>query len=142
MSGHFVKVVLDSNVIVAAFATRGLCHSLFELCLERYTVIISTQILNEVNEALRKKIKTPEQTIFQIMEFLKEFCLLKDYEPLNRNVCRDKHDDHILALGKSNGAKYIITGDTDLLMLKEFESIKIVSPREFWEAAKEDTTLI
>jgi len=80
----------------------------------------------------------PEQTILQIVEFLTEFCTVREYETLNRNVCRDRDDDHILALGKSNGVEYIITGDTDLLILKEFESIKIVSPREFWEVAKEN----
>lgn len=34
-----MKLVLDSNVIVAAFATRGLCGSLFEYCLESHEVI-------------------------------------------------------------------------------------------------------
>ncbi len=36
-----MKIVLDSNILVAAFATRGLCSSLLELCLDRYEIIIS-----------------------------------------------------------------------------------------------------
>ena len=136
-----MKVILDTNVIVAAFATQGLCHSLFELCLERYHMIISSHILNEVNKALRKKLKIPRQTVFQIVDFLTEYCTVKEYAPLNRDVCRDKTDDQILALAKSNQVDFIITGDSDLLILKEFESIQIVSLREFWEIVKDMESL-
>ena len=129
-----MKIILDSNVIVAAFAARGLCHPLFELCLERYTIITSTHILDEVSKALRTKLEIPGQTVLQITEFLKEFCTLMDYKALTQNICRDKDDDRILALGKRNDVNYIVTGDNDLLILEEFESIK----REFWEVARKD----
>jgi len=34
------KVVLNTNVIIAAFTARGLASSVFELCLERFEIII------------------------------------------------------------------------------------------------------
>jgi predicted nucleic acid-binding protein len=34
-----MKIILDTNVIIAAFATRGLCSAVFELCLDRFEVV-------------------------------------------------------------------------------------------------------
>jgi predicted nucleic acid-binding protein len=31
---------------------------------------------------------------------------------------------------------YIITGDVDLLTLKEHRTVPIITPREFWEISK------
>jgi predicted nucleic acid-binding protein len=46
-----VTVVLDTNVLVAAFATRGLCQSVFELCLDRHTIAISDPLIQELTPA-------------------------------------------------------------------------------------------
>ena len=51
------KVVLDTNVVVAAFAARGLCQSIFELCLEKHDLIVSDFLLDELNEKLIHKLK-------------------------------------------------------------------------------------
>ena len=56
------------------------------------------------------------------------------------NLCRDKDANKILALCKNNEIKYIITGDNDLLVLKKYESTKIIKPRFFWEIAKKQNT--
>ena len=41
-----IKVVLDANVIIAAFVARGLSNSVFELCLDKFEVIISEYNIN------------------------------------------------------------------------------------------------
>jgi predicted nucleic acid-binding protein len=46
-------------------------------------------------------------------------------------VSRDPDDDNILATAVAGSCDCIITGDKDLLVLKQFEGIKILSPREF-----------
>ena len=132
-----MKLVLDSNVIVAAFAGRGLCSSLFELCLDRYTIVISDYIVNEVSKALLNKLKMPLKNVGIIIAFLKEFCTLLAYTKLPDGVCRDKNDDDIIALAVSNDADYIITGDNDLLVLKKYKNIKIINPREFWTIVRD-----
>lgn len=123
-------------MIIAAFATRGLCSALFEVCLDRCTIIISEHILSEVSRILLEKIKMPTSKVKPILEYLREFCELHGYESLKENVCRDKDDDEILALAKSSKADHIISWDKDLLVLGTFNSIPIVSPREFWEILK------
>lgn len=136
------KVVIDSNVIIAAFATRGMAQALFEFCLDRYEVIISEHILTETSKALKNKIKVNDEKIHEIITFLKEFCTVTEYKKLKEKISRDSSDDNILALAKSANAKYIVTGDKDLLTLKEFEGTEIISPRELWEKSRKNTFLI
>jgi putative PIN family toxin of toxin-antitoxin system len=131
-----VKVVLDSNVIVAAFAARGLCGALFELCLDRHTIILSDFILTEVRRAFAQKLKMPKHSIGKIESYLREVCVLSSFDKITENICRDKDDNNIIALAVSAKADFIITGDKDLLVLKKYQFIRIVSPREFWEVER------
>lgn len=133
-----MKIVLDSNIIIAAFAARGLCASLFEVCLDRYDIVISDYILDEVRGALQKKLKMPEASVGSIIDYLREFCIVSPFTELPAPVCRDSNDDAIIALAVQNGAKYLVTGDDDLLVLKKHGAVRIVSPRDFWEMARKE----
>ena len=57
---------------------------------------------------------------------------------LDTQVCRDPDDDIILGTGIAGNVTCIVTGDKDLLVLKRFDSVDIVSPAEFsrYEAVK------
>lgn len=134
-----MKIVLDSNVIVAAYAGRGLCESLFELCLDRYSIVTSEYILLEVQRALVEKIKLRKDDAGLILHYLREFCRVAVYEKLPEAVCRDRSDDDIIALAVSNEAPYIVTGDKDLLALKRYKTVTMLSPRDFWELARTRT---
>ena len=129
-----MKVVLDTNVLIAAFGTRGLCQAVFELCLENHQIIINFQILEELRENLKAKIKLPDFKIREIISYLKEHThLVKTSREVKIDTCRDPSDISILNLAVNAQADYLITGDKDMLTLKEIELIPIVSPREFWE---------
>ena len=132
-----MKIVLDSNVCVAAFVSRGLCSALMELCLDRFEVISSDFILNEIQRTLADKIRINPGIVDEIIKYLKENFKVCTYNKLDSRVCRDKDDDEILALAKSNGCDFIITGDKDLLILKEFAHIPIFDPRRFWEYVRQ-----
>lgn len=131
-----MKIVLDSNIIVAAYAGRGLCNSLFELCLDRHSIIISEFILTEVKRTLHNKLKMPLANVETIIEYLKEFCILSTYNKISDNICRDKNDNDIISLAVGNNVDCLITGDNDLLVLKKYNKIKIISPRDFWILSK------
>ena len=131
-----MKVVLDSNIYIAAFSSRGLCSSLFELCLDSTTILISEHIISEVPKNLLKKIKLPTGKANDIIIYLREQCIVKGYKKLGEKICRDPDDDNILALATDNHADYIITGDKDLLVLEEFDLIPIIDPRKFWSIIK------
>jgi len=132
-----MRLVLDSNIIVAAFSGRGLCNSLFELCQDRFHVVISEFIVGEVQRVLMTKIKMPEKNVNLIIDYLKEFCIVENCKNLVEQVCRDRDDDNIIALAKQSNSKYIITGNKDLLVLKKYGNIKIYTARDFWEEVKQ-----
>lgn len=135
-----MQILLDSNVIIAAFSARGLCHALFELCVDRYRIILSDHILTEISRNLLEKFKIPRKIVTEIIDYLIESCEIHQYGQLEKSVCRDKDDDEILALARALAVDYIITGDQDLLVLGNFQSIPIVSPRDFWSIIKDGKT--
>ena len=128
-------VVLDTNIIIASFATEGLCHALFELCVDQHEIHICNEILAEVAVNLEKKLKLPLKKIRDITDYLKDIATLEHPAKLTEQICRDKTDDIILA--ESSKADYIITGDDDLLMLQEYKTTPIITPRRFWELLRE-----
>ena len=131
-----MKVVLDTNALIAAFATQGLSHAIFELCLDQHQIILSQQILKEFSEALEKKLKVPKRTAKTTTDYLKEHAVIHRVRGPYKRIVRDASDDHVLALAQQAAVDYIITGDADLLVLTTCESIPIVRPRQFWEIMK------
>jgi putative PIN family toxin of toxin-antitoxin system len=132
-----MKIILDTNVIIAAFASRGLCSAVFELCLDRFEVVLSEAILKEALTNLNSKIKLPLPQCDLIVSYLRNNCFLSEIDDLDGSLCRDKNDIHVLGLAQRSGAEYIITGDKDLLDLVQHKNTKIVTPREFWTILKE-----
>ena len=132
-----MKIILDTNVIIAAFATRGLCSAFFELCLDRFDVMLSEEILKETGNHLNGKIKLSTDQCAKIDAYLRKNCAVSEIDDVDEAVCRDRNDLHILGLAQRSLADYIITGDKDLLDLGKYRSTKILTPREFWEVTKE-----
>ena len=127
-----MRVVLDTNVIVAAFATKGLCLDIFEVCLLDHNIIISEYILLEVKEKLIEKIHLTQSSVNDIVSYLRNQAEVVMPEELHESVCRDKDDINIIGTALSGNARFIITGDEDLLSLKKYKNVEILTPREFW----------
>lgn len=127
-----MRVVLDTNVIIAAFAARGLCAEIFEVCLAEDTIIISEHILSEVRENLIKKIHLKKDIVQNIIEYLRDTAELFEPQQIDKSACRDKDDLKIIGAALNGNADFIVTGDNDLLALKEYKGIKIITPREYW----------
>lgn len=127
-----MKVVFDSNVLVAAFATHGVCHDLFEYCLRNTTLICSDFISDEVERILIHKIKIPAKKVSEIIHYLKNQTKWIVPESLIVANLRDPNDQMIIATALFGGADYLITGDKDMLVLKKIKKTVIISPRDFW----------
>jgi putative PIN family toxin of toxin-antitoxin system len=134
-----MRVVLDTNVIVAAFATRGLIAEIFEVCLTGHSIIISEHILSEIQKTLIGKIHLPKSIVQNITDYLKNIAELCEPEQIDKSVCRDKNDNKIIGAAVSGNVDFIITGDNDLLVLKKYRGIAIITPREFWTFLKQRT---
>ena len=135
-----MKVVLDANVLIAAFAARGLCESLFELCLEKHEIVASTPLLQEVREKLATKIKLPDGRVEEIVEFLEHQTSSVQPADVPADACRDPDDLMVLGTAKAANVTYLVTGDRDLLTLESFDGISIVTPRQFWETQAKESS--
>jgi putative PIN family toxin of toxin-antitoxin system len=131
-----MRIVLDTNVIVAAFATRGLCAEVFEICLTDHTIILSEHILYEIEKNVIKKISLPDKMVRDIIGHIRNNSDIVEPEVLIDSICRDKDDVKIIGTALKGNARFIITGDDDLLSLKKYGDIVIVTPREFWDFLK------
>jgi len=128
-----VRIVLDTNVIVAAFAARGLCAEVFEVCVSGHTLVASEHILAEVSSALLKKVKLPKQIVRDVIGYLRSAAEVVEPDPINNSVCGDKDDLPVIGTATKGNASFIVTGDIDLLSLKEYMGIGIITPRQLWD---------
>ena len=131
-----MKIVLDSNVIIAAFAARGLCKVLFESCLGNHDIILCEEILSEIANNLKRKIRLPDDVIHQILLLLRSHATLVTPQKVDIKACRDKKDLMVLGSAIAGKVQYVIAGDKDLLSVGKFKDIKIVDPRTFWGVMK------
>ncbi len=127
-----MRIVLDSNVLVAAFATHGVCHDLFEYCLKNTAILCSDFISGEVERILIHKIKIPAKKATEIIHYLQSQSQWIVPEHVIVENLRDPNDRKIIATALSGGADYLITGDKDILILKKIKKTVIISPRNFW----------
>jgi putative PIN family toxin of toxin-antitoxin system len=126
-----MKIVLDANVIIAAFAARGLCESIMEVCLSEHEIVLSDDLFDEILRNLRLKIKLPASLVDHIGELLREHANISIPVTLSSDLCRDPDDVKVLGLALASNADYLVTGDKDLLVLKSFQGIQILNPRSF-----------
>ena len=133
-----MRVLLDTNVLIAAFITRGVCSDLFEHCVRHHELITSEFILDEFRQYLIHKFNYGATEAEEAIELLRLKVEVVTPVALERPVCRDPDDDLILGTAIAGSAACIVTGDKDLLSLERFSSVDIVSPAEFsaYEAAK------
>ena len=127
-----MKVVFDTNVFISAFATEGVCSILLKRAkLKEFKLFVCPVVIEEIKNVLKQKFKAEKETIEEALEVIMETSVFVEITEEIKGVCRDRDDDLILSCALSSGANYLISGDKDLLELKEYKGIKIISPRDF-----------
>ena len=125
-----MRVVFDTNVVVAGIVAEGLCREILEVHVPEHTAILSHVLWDELVVTLRRKFRlTPDDLpILAIYRQHADWC-----EPvkLAEAVCRDPDDDWVLATALAGDAGAIVSGDADLLTLDRYSGIEMLSPRQF-----------
>lgn len=127
-----MTVTLDTNVLVAAFISRGVCHDLFEYLVRHQTIVSSEYILDEIRRVLVDKIRSPASKVAAAEQLIRSRATLVDDVQLDERVYRDPDDDWILSVAASGLSDCLVTGDDDLLSLGTFRGIEIIRPSHFW----------
>ena len=127
-----MRVFLDTNVLVSAFATRGLCADVMRLVLTEHVLVTSEVVLREVRKTLRVKLRLPVETVVAIEEFLRENEVVPRPRAPSDVKVRDPDDRWVLASAVPARADVLVTGDRDLLTLGSRAPLRIADPRDFW----------
>lgn len=128
-----MRVCLDTNVLVAAFATRGLCSDVLRTVLTEHELVLGEVILDEFRRAMTRKLRLPEdrlaaaEAVFGTIDVVP-----KPSQPSSVGV-RDRDDRWIIATAVDGRADILVTGDEDLLAVAGEAPLPILAPRTFWE---------
>ena len=131
-----MRVLLDTNVLVAAFVTRGLCRDVLRMVLAEHSLLGSETILDELERTLTGKLRTPTRRVREVVTFIREHGEViapANPAPWPEN---DPDDRWIVAAALEGAADVLVTGDKELLRVGKEVMLRVVSPRGFWESAR------
>jgi putative PIN family toxin of toxin-antitoxin system len=128
-----MKIVLDANIFISAFYWSGNPEIIINRVIEGLDELyFSKEILNEIADVMsRPNFKTDPIIIDNYIKRIEKIGKKIIITGKIQNVCRDNDDDDKLECGIESNAKYLITGDKDLLILEHYENIMIVKPKEY-----------
>ena len=131
-----MRVFLDTNVLVSAFASRGLCAEVLELVLLDHDLIVGRNVLREFEKTLREKVKLPVVHSAEIIDFVASEAIqvVDKAEPAIAEV--DAADALVLGEALAGQAELFVTGDAALQRLATLDALRIVSPRQLWEVLR------
>jgi hypothetical protein len=127
-------VVIDTNVLISYLFGGATITSIID-AVERdvFVPALSPFLEKEFLDTIKRPRIARHVNILQAVAFMEEWKNFAEYAVPHHIVaaCRDKEDNEVLACALEVGASFVVTGDNDLLVLKEFEGILIQSPTDF-----------
>lgn len=128
-----MRVFLDTNVLVAAFATRGFCFDILQFVLAEHQLLVGETVLEELERTLAGKLLMPAPRVAEVVGFVREHSdVVAPVEPA-RWPRVDPDDRWIVAAALVGEADVVVTGDKDLLGAGAPAALRIETPRGFWE---------
>jgi putative PIN family toxin of toxin-antitoxin system len=131
-----VKIFLDTNVLVSAFATRGLSADLFDLVLIEHEFITGRAVLGELEKALRVKIKLPAARRAEILEFVAGEAEFIVEDAPEADCDADSDDRRVLGEAIAGQADVFVTGDAAVTELRKLGGMRVLTPRQLWEVLR------
>jgi uncharacterized protein len=131
-----VRLVVDTNVLVSAFLWEGTPGRLIELAGEKVVQLYTSRVLLEelattlTKKKLAKPVAATGLTAEQMLANYRRIASLVTARQLTDQVSRDADDDEVLACALAARAELVVSGDDDLLTLKTFQGMPIVSPAQ------------
>ncbi len=128
-----MKIVLDTNVLISGVFWGGHPKKILEMVVKGSVKVYATESIVKEYFRIIEKIGKKNPTIVNEWKMLL-LDLLNVIEATEKiSICRDEYDDMFLECAVACGAKYIVSGDDDLLVLDNFRQIPIITPKKFLE---------
>ncbi len=144
-----IRAVLDTNTLVSAVINTesSVASAIYHNAKKKHFLLaISPPILAEVDNVLHrpKVMKAHKLSLQELKEAIKEIAGVSLIVPgkTEIKVVRDPDDDKIISAAVEGNADYIISRDKDLLDLKEYQGIKIISPEKFMGILRNEFKLV
>ncbi len=133
-----MRVFLDTNVLVSAFASRGMCADLLRHILVEHELVTGEVVLAELKRTMLKRIGVPPGVVAEIEDLLREHQVVpKPRRHLDLGL-RDVDDEWVVASAVAGKAEALVRGDRDILEATVQLPIRVCSPRQFWEQVHQD----
>lgn len=126
-----MRLLLDTNVLLAGLFTRGVCEALLDGCLgsPRHVCLTCEHILEEFRRHAQGKFGAPAVRVDAAVATLRGLMEVVEPQGVATDACRDPSDLPVLGAALAGRAERLVTGDADLLALGQFQGIGVVSPR-------------
>lgn len=131
-----MKILFDTNVLISAFMAfkkGSICYDIIDLASEDHALYYTAFIIDEFKRVFKEGFHYPDSIINEFIAFITKFFTKGDTADSAENICRDPKDNQVLADAATNDIDVIITGDKDLLVIKSYQGIKIITPRDYWK---------
>lgn len=129
-----MRIVVDTNVIASAVYFGGKPYDLLKLIMEeKVSAIASKEIVDEYEEILaRLQHKFPKLSkSIPFQEIVGKLTVINVSSDIH--ICRDSDDDKFISCAVDGRCIYIVSGDNDLLSLKDYDGIEIITVAQFFE---------
>ncbi len=127
-----MRLVVDTNVLLAAVLADGLCRDLVRKRLRSHHLITSQALLDELAGQIGRRFALEPGEV-PLLAAYRERATWVSAPPLPQPVCRDRDDDVVLTTAIAAKADAVVTGDHNLLVLGQHAGIRLLSPRQFLE---------
>ena len=128
-----MKILFDANVIISGFVSQGYSFDVIKDAASKHEVYCTEYLLKETQKSLSTKFPLSREVINSIISTVKKQFIEGKTANTVEKISRDPKDDQILADAVTNDIDIIITGDKDLLELKNYKGIKIIMPKDYWK---------
>jgi len=133
-----LRAVIDTNVLISGILSRGVPFQLLRWAEEgSLTIYTSLDIMAEVYRVLHyskfqeyiDKERTSSGELFAKIESL---CTIVHVDEVVSGVCSDADDEKFLSCALAADVDVLVSGDKHLLDLKRYQSVRILTAREFY----------
>ena len=127
------RIILDTNLWISFLITKDLSKLDNRIFTGETILIFSQELLHEFITVVRRpKFKKyfSQKDIIEILDIPDQLAVFVEVTS-DIKICRDKKDNFLLSLAVDGNADFLITGDQDLLELKEIEKTQIVTINQY-----------